>query len=295
MPTSGWLVLNKPLTLSSTFLLNRLKKYFPKKHKIGHAGTLDPLASGVLPVAVGEATKLIPYCQNATKTYRFEVTWGTQTTTDDLEGSPVHQSSYRPSQEEVLNCLPNLIGCIEQIPPLYSAIKLNGKRAYALAREGQTPDMPSRLIEVHSLALLSHSESTSLFEVTCGKGTYVRSLARDLGLRLSCYGYVSSLQRTRVGSFTLEAALDGNKLLETSKEIDIQSQLLPLGCVLDDIPETLVTEDQEKRLKNGQALFLPQINDIKSDVIACKRADMTLVAIGYLKEGQLHPKRVFNL
>ncbi len=291
---SGWLCLNKPLGIPSTKLLNRLKKYFPKT-KIGHAGTLDPLASGVLPVAIGEATKVIPYAQDKTKTYFFEVTWGAQTGTDDLEGDIIKESANRPSLEAISNLLPSFTGTIQQRPPSYSALKINGKRAYDLARSGQEVSLTPRSIDIEAFTFLEHTGKTTSFEVTCGKGTYIRSLARDLGIQLGCYGHVSILKRLKVGPFSLENSFDGKNLLENTGHPDIESQLMPLGCVLDDIPDIMLSKGQEALIRTGQCLPLERQDPSLKGLVVCKTSDGTVCAMADVRDEFVHPKRVFNL
>jgi tRNA pseudouridine55 synthase len=291
---SGWICLDKPYGYPSTRILNRIKSHFPKT-KIGHAGTLDPLASGVLPVAIGEATKLISYAQNALKTYLFQVSWGQQTTTDDCEGEVVNQSLERPSQEDIKKVLPSFIGNIEQTPPTYSALKIRGKRAYDLARLGHTVSLSPRSIFIKELTLAEHTTNTTTFIATCGKGTYIRSLARDFGIQLGCYGHITLLKRLQVGPFSIQNSFDGKKLLETTQHPDIERQLMPLGCVLDDIPDIMVSKSQETLLRHGQPLPITHNYMQLKGVIACKRSDNTVFAMAEVENGLIHPKRVLNI
>ena len=193
----GWVVLDKPSGMNSTHAVSRLKRIFNAK-KAGHAGTLDPLATGILPIAFGEATKTVPFVQDGEKAYRFTVRWGTETDTDDADGRIAAQSDLRPAAAEILALLPGFIGTILQLPPSYSAIKINGERAYDLARDGEAPVLTPRPVTIHALDLLSAGPDEAVFEARCGKGTYVRAIARDLGRSLGCYGHVSALRRTRV-------------------------------------------------------------------------------------------------
>jgi len=197
----GWVVLDKPSGMNSTHAVSRLKRIFNAK-KAGHAGTLDPLATGILPIAFGEATKTVPFVQDGEKAYRFTVRWGTETDTDDADGRIAAQSDLRPAAAEILALLPGFIGTIPQLPPSYSAIKINGERAYDLARDGEAPVLSPRPVTIHALDLLSSEPDEAVFEARCGKGTYVRAIARDLGRSLGCYGHVSALRRTRVGPST---------------------------------------------------------------------------------------------
>ena len=197
----GWLILDKDVGQTSTAAVAALKRLFRAK-KVGHAGTLDPLASGVLPIAFGEATKTVSYVMDGQKAYRFKVRWGVETDTDDSEGRPVSEAAARPSPEAVRAVLPHFTGKIEQTPPRYSALKIEGERAYNLAREGEDVSLAARPVEVHRLTLTEIPDADhSIFETECGKGTYVRALARDMGRALGCLGHVCALRRTRVGSF----------------------------------------------------------------------------------------------
>ena len=205
-PISGWVVLDKPVGMGSTEAVSKIKWLF-QAEKAGHAGTLDPLASGMLPIALGEATKTVPYVQDGAKIYRFTVAWGQERSTDDLEGPVTKSSDRRPAEADVLALMPKYTGIIMQTPPQFSAIKISGERAYDLAREGETVDIPAREVEIGRLDLIEHDADRTIFEVECGKGTYVRSLARDLGRALGTYGHVAALRRTRVGAFGEDAAV----------------------------------------------------------------------------------------
>jgi tRNA pseudouridine55 synthase len=200
-PVSGWLVLDKPVGMGSTEAVSKIKWLF-NAEKAGHAGTLDPLASGMLPIALGEATKTVPYVMDGAKVYRFTVSWGEERSTDDLEGPVTKTSDKRPSEEEIRAVMPNYTGIIMQTPPQFSAIKIAGERAYDLAREGATVDIPAREVEIGRLEIIENSADRTVFEIDCGKGTYVRSLARDMGRDLGCFGHISELRRTEVDPFT---------------------------------------------------------------------------------------------
>src|SRR5271157_29641 len=202
----GWINLDKPVGVSSTQAVGRLKFLFNAK-KAGHAGTLDPLASGVLPVAFGEATKTVPIVQEGAKAYRFRVRWGEESATDDAEGAIVARSDNRPAPAEIEALLPRFVGLVQQTPPTYSAIKIDGARAYDLARVGESFEIASRTITVYRLALISTEVESAVLEAECGKGAYVRAIARDLGRALGCYGHVVELRRTRVGPFVADAAV----------------------------------------------------------------------------------------
>jgi len=289
-PIHGWLVLDKPLGLSSNQALGKARRLF-NAAKAGHGGTLDPLASGVLPVAFGEATKLVSYAMDGSKTYAFDITWGAQTSTDDAEGETVAESDLRPTADAIEQVLPQFTGTIEQTPPAYSAIKVDGERAYKLARAGEEVDLPSRDVEIYGLRLTGSSDDTASLEVDCGKGTYVRSLARDIALALGTVGHVSALRRTRVGPFTEKDAFSLDKLELLSHSAPLENAILPLETPLDDIPEVAVMDSEAKRLRTGQAIHLPQLGE---GVVLITTAGKP-VALGWLEEGELRPKRVFNL
>ena len=289
-PVHGWLVLDKPLGLSSNQALGRAR-FLLQAAKAGHAGTLDPLATGILPLAFGEATKLVSYAMDGTKTYQFTVCWGESRTTDDDEGEVVERSDVRPDAAAIEAVLPVFTGAIMQKPPAFSAIKVNGKRAYDLARAGDAPDLPAREIHIDRLALLEAGTETSRFEIDCGKGTYIRSLARDMAEALGSRGYVSELRRTRVGPFTEDDAFSLDKLEEISHKALPEKALLPLEAPLDDIPEVAVMDSEAHRLRLGQAIRIPQ--QLAGEVFIT--ASDGPVGLGWLEEGVLRPKRVFNL
>ncbi|MBN8983755.1 MAG: tRNA pseudouridine(55) synthase TruB, partial [Rhizobiales bacterium] len=242
----GWIVLDKPIGMTSTQAVAVIKRLFNAK-RAGHAGTLDPLASGGLPIALGEATKTVPFVMDGRKRYRFTVTWGEERDTDDTEGRVTHTSDARPTSDAIQALLPRFTGVIEQIPPQYSAIKVQGERAYDLARDGEVVDLKPRPVEIHELTLVEQPDSShSVFEAECGKGTYVRALARDIGRLLGCYGHISALRRTLVGPFDeadmiplaeLEALCDR----AASGEGSLADALLPVETALDDIPALAVT------------------------------------------------------
>ena len=249
---SGWLVIDKPVGLTSAQVVGRLKRlYHPAK--IGHTGTLDPLATGVLPIAFGKATKLIPYVMDGKKEYEFTVRFGVQTTTDDLEGEIISKSTYIPTVQEIRAILPKFLGKIRQIPPAYSALKVGGKRAYMLAREGKEVTLEPREIQIYELKLLKKAGHEATFSVRCSKGTYVRSLGRDLALALGSCGTISSLRRTVCGHFSAEEeiSLDFIEKLEYNAKVLL---LKPIATVLDDILVLAVSEEEARRLCQGQAL-----------------------------------------
>jgi len=267
----GWLNIDKPYGMSSAQAVTAVKKILHPK-KIGHAGTLDPLATGVLPLALGEATKTVHYVMNATKHYRFTITFGTQTDTDDLEGEVINTSDIIPNESDIKTAISTFLGEIEQTPPAFSAIKIDGKRAYEIARSGKDVKMKSRKVTIESLTLLSiKNKHQATFNVTCSKGTYVRSLARDIALALGSVGHVSMLRRTGVGKVLEKNIILLEKLEELvhnmppSGELTdyllINNVILPPDIVLDDIPAVRINEDMGTRLRRGQALLASEVGD----------------------------------
>lgn len=290
--THGWIIIDKPLNKSSAQVVARVR-WLLGKPKIGHAGTLDPLATGILPLAINGATKTIPYVMDADKEYVFEVTWGTQTTTDDGEGEPLFTSPHRPTGDEIAAILPPFQGDISQKPPSFSAIKIGGQRAYHRARSGEDVIMSARIVTIHSLVLESHEGDTSTFRVHCGKGTYVRSLARDMGVLLGCYGYVSALRRTRVGKFHEGHAI----LLDNLEEMghNIKSCLLPIRDALDDIPGIGVGEQGAFLLRRGQVVpHTPESKNQEPGTVVLCLNDTHAVALGKCQRDGIYPFRVFN-
>lgn len=291
---NGWIVIDKPYEMGSTTVVNRLK-WLLHPSKIGHAGTLDPLATGVLPIALGQATKTIPYVMDGKKVYQFEVSWGKETSTDDLEGDVLFQSEKRPLQEEIENILSDFTGEISQVPPLYSAIKINGERAYDLARKGVDVELKPRLVTIHQLKILSHEKDKTLFEVTCSKGTYVRSLGHDMGRKLGCYGYITLLRRTKCGPFSLNHSI----LLEKFEKEEYNTTNLPLISVLtalDDILVLAVDIETAIMLRQGKAVKAQTVCKNKvfqmGQVIALAM-DQQPVALVKYEKGLLKPFRVF--
>jgi len=290
----GWVVLDKPIGPSSTQALGKVRWLF-QAAKGGHGGTLDPLASGVLPIALGEATKLIPFAMDGTKQYEFAVCWGSATATDDLEGSVVATSPIRPAESAIRAALPRFEGEIEQLPPAFSAIKIDGKRAYELARAGEEVVLQPRKVLIHNLEYLESPDAdTARFRVTCGKGTYVRSLARDLAVALGTVGHVTELRRTRVGKFTLESAISLESLEGFGHSPARFGALAPVETALDDIPVLAVTEEEASALKQGRALRDPRIDRVPAEPIAAFQ-EGRLVALVASDGETLRPVRVFNL
>jgi tRNA pseudouridine55 synthase len=254
----GWIILDKPAGIGSTQAVGAVKRAlragdYPKR-RVGHGGTLDPLASGVLPIAIGEATKLAGRMLDADKVYRFAVTFGTETDTLDAEGAVVATSPVRPSAEAVAAVLPRFTGPIVQVPPAYSALKIDGRRAYARARAGETIEPAARKVTIHRLDLAAHDGDTAVFEANVSKGTYIRSLARDIARALGSAGHVTLLRRTRAGPFTLDRAISLDKLAELGESRALDEALLPLVAGLDDIPALAITTDQAGRLQQGRKL-----------------------------------------
>lgn len=290
----GWVVLDKPIGPSSTQALGKVRWIF-EAAKGGHGGTLDPLASGVLPIALGEATKLIPFAMDGTKQYEFAVRWGAATATDDLEGSVVATSPIRPAESAIRAALPAFEGEIEQLPPAFSAIKIDGKRAYELARAGEEVVLQPRKVLIHKLEYLESPDAdTARFRVTCGKGTYVRSLARDLAGALGTVGHVIELRRTRVGKFTLESAISLARLEGFGHSPARFGALAPVETALDDIPVLAVTAEEAAALKQGRALRDPRIDRVPAEPIAAFQ-EGRLVALVASDGTEIRPVRVFNL
>ncbi len=304
----GWINLCKPLEMGSTSAVNIVRRSF-NAQKAGHAGTLDPLATGVLPIALGEGTKTIPYIQDSHKTYEFTVQWGAQTNTDDLEGDVIAQSDIAPSEQDIVAHLSKYIGVITQTPPQFSAIRINGERAYDIARDGETVDMPSRQVEIDNLELIKHDHDLrqSQFRMECGKGTYVRSIARDLGLDLSCYGHVIVLTRTKVGCFSIEDTISLDILNEMDDNTAIDGLLLPVETALDDIPALSLNQQEASRLKNGQTLTFVSRPDaerltsvginlaVEDERPALALHDDVPLGIVMVKGVTIKPSRLFNL
>jgi tRNA pseudouridine55 synthase len=297
---SGWLILDKPVDFGSTEAVSKIKWLF-NAQKAGHAGTLDPLASGMLPIALGDATKTVPYVMDGRKIYEFTVSWGEERSTDDLEGEVTASSDMRPSEQAIRDLLPNYTGTIQQIPPQFSAIKIAGERAYDLAREGETVEIPSREVEVFRLTLLGVTADEAHFEVECGKGTYVRSLARDFGRDLGCYGHISDLRRTFVAPFAEDKMVPLADLVALEKIEDRDERLAALDAFLIDTAEALsslphlpVTEEQAHRIKMGNPIILRGREAPVEEPEAYATVRGRLIAIGEIGQGEFRPKRVFG-
>lgn len=295
-PVHGWVILNKPAGKSSTFASSFVKRKLKCK-KAGHAGTLDPFASGVLPIALGEATKTIPYLMADCKSYNFTVVWGESRTTDDITGEISATGGIIPNENNILEILPKFTGTILQKPPVYSAIKIAGKRLYKRARSGEnisSDDIPTKTVHIDSLKLLIHDakDNKSKFSVDCQSGMYVRSLARDIAEKLGTFAYVSELCRTRVGKFTIEDTILLEKLDEIPHNSSVCDFVLPVRSVLDDIPAVPISEQDESLIRNGMTITVA--NNTNTSRVALYHRDK-LVAIADNINGCLKPIRVFNI
>jgi tRNA pseudouridine55 synthase len=292
---NGWIILDKPLGLTSAQGVAAIKRLwrqagFPKP-KIGHGGTLDPLATGVLPIALGEATKLTGRMLNGDKAYDFTVRFGVATETDDAEGGVVATSDVRPARAAIEAVLPRFTGLIEQRPPAYSALKVDGERAYARARAGEVVVLPPRAVTIHALRLVETDGETATFSVSCSKGTYVRSLARDIAEALGTVGHVVMLRRTKAGPFGLEGAISLDKLGELAMEQRLIAALLPLTAGLDDIPALAVNPGEAARLKSGQTLA----GRPEPDGLVVAMLGEVPVALARVEAGTVCVERGFNL
>jgi tRNA pseudouridine55 synthase len=299
---NGWVCFDKPYEMGSTEAVSKLRRLF-NAQKAGHAGTLDPLASGILPIALGEATKTVPFLMDAEKVYRFTIHWGVSTDSIDREGEIVGRSDVRPSVEAVKAALPSFVGDIDQTPPRFSAIKVDGQRAYDLARDGAEFELASRRVTIHEAAVTA-APDTDHIEITMrtGKGVYVRSLARDLALILGAEGHVSALRRERVGPFSVDNAVTLDILADLVHRDAASEGLLPVATALDDIPELAVTDQDAFSLRQGRPIVLlpRQVETLKGQLSGDARTvsvflGQTLVALGQLRAGRLEPDRVFNL
>lgn len=298
-PVHGWVILDKPLNMTSTQAVGAVRRAF-NAQKAGHAGTLDPLATGLLPIALGEATKTVPFAVDGEKAYRFTVRWGAETTTDDTEGPVTKASDKRPSRDEIEAILPGFRGEIMQVPPAFSAIKVDGARAYDLARDGENVVLEPRPVAIRRLDLVEQPDAdTSVFEAECGKGTYVRSLARDMGRVLGCYGHVIALRRTRVGPFEEARSVTLAAIDEAAKLDDggaaVMKLLAPVETALEDLPELIVGPSDAASLVRGQAVLIRGRDAPIMSGPAFVTSKGRLIALGELDKGSLHPTRVFNL
>jgi tRNA pseudouridine55 synthase len=292
-PVSGWIVLDKPYDMTSTQAVGKVR-WLLSAAKAGHAGTLDPLATGILPIALGEATKAVPQVQNGTKIYRFGIGWGRSTTTDDREGEVVATSEVRPDEAALLAVLPRFTGTIMQRPPAFSAIKVDGERAYDLARAGETVELAERPVEIDAIALVSHGETETVLEVTCGKGTYVRSLARDIALALGTVGHVTHLHRAAVGPFS-DANAISIEALEAVEGEARDALIAPVALGFADLPEIRLDAGQAGSVGHGNAILLTGAGAPVAMDDCWASFKGKVLATGSVEYGQFKPRRVFSL
>lgn len=301
-PVHGWIAFDKPADMTSTQALNRVRHLY-NAAKAGHGGTLDPIATGMLPIAFGEATKTMTYTVDQTKVYRITVAWGTETDTDDREGAVTARSDHRPTREAVEAVLPRFVGTITQIPPVYSALKIDGQRSYDLAREGKTVEPKPRQVSIHSIDLDDADTRTATLTVKCGKGTYMRALARDIARKLGACAHIRDIRRLTVGAFTLDVAVTLDQLEASAERGTLDDHLLPVQTPLDDIPAVAVTEQEAQRLRNGQPVPLLKRSDLQrlrtlensDDGIVLALLGQTPVALATYGAAQIQPVRLLNL
>ena len=296
--SSGWIFVNKPKNVSSFDVIRQLKKIFSIK-RIGHAGTLDPLATGILPIAFGSATKTIPYLVSSKKEYRFSISWGIRTTTHDMEGEVIDESNFLPSKEDILDAVSDFKGEFYQRPPKYSAVKINGQRAYKLARSGIDFNIKEKKVKLYELIIKDHKKNKTEFLAKVGKGFYIRSLARDLCEKLRTSGVIDSLERTELGQFSLENAFSLEtieKLVHSAPAGMVGGNLLvPLSEVLDDIPALLISDKEAKRFQQGQSFSnndLLKYSKLGREVLLLK--DNRPIGLATVVENSFKPKKVFS-
>jgi tRNA pseudouridine55 synthase len=297
-PLNGWVIIDKDQGATSTWVVGAVKR-LTHAQKAGHGGTLDPLATGILPVALGEATKTVPYIMDSCKSYRFTIRFGEARDTDDAEGALIATSAERPSEAELVAALPKFIGSIQQVPPCFAAVKIQGERAYDMARRGETVELKPRVVRIDRLHLIDRPDpDTAIFEMSCGKGAYVRALARDLGRHLGCLAHVIQLRRTAVGPFGLDRAVTLAGLEQPCLEDSLHQIIIPVATALAGIPALAVTEPQAHRLKAGQPIMVsPQliVGDCGEGATIKVLQAGALVALGRLEGAELAPLRIFNL
>ena len=302
---SGWIAIDKPQGMGSTSVVNRIKRLFDA-NKVGHGGTLDPMATGVLPIALGEATKTMPYALDANKAYEFEVHWGVETDSLDADGVVTRRVDHQPSKAEILAIIPQFIGSIDQVPPKVSALKVDGHRAYDLAREGKDFELATRATQVYDLELLSHSDDRSQFAVSAAKGFYVRALARDLAYALGTVGHLTALRRVRSGPFVVEDCVTLEFLEDLAHMSPRDAVLMPLDRVLVDIPALDLGIEAAQQLRNGQsvAVFRKSLLDnilsttgdtLGEQPVVLVKAGNKPVGMGQFEKGRIKPVRLFNL
>jgi tRNA pseudouridine55 synthase len=305
-PVHGWVIIDKPQGMTSTQVVGAVRRVFDAK-KAGHAGTLDPMATGVLAIALGEATKTVPYAMDAEKTYRFTACWGEGRDSDDADGAVTGTAAKRPSRAEIEAAIPRFVGEITQVPPVYSAIKVDGERAYDLAREGEAVELAPRQVQIHEAHLLEMPDPDhAIFEMRCGKGAYVRAWVRDLALSLGTLGHVCQLRRTRIGGFSIESAIALDKLQAFMHIPAAFEHLRPVSTALDGIPALAVTDQDAVRLRSGNPILiranvfakitegLPPGDDLQGLTVFLSTGEGEPVALAEVAQGELRPFRVFN-
>ena len=293
----GWLIIDKPSGMTSTHVVNRVKR-LTDAMKAGHGGTLDPLATGVLPLALGEATKTVMYVMDAPKRYRFTIRLGSATTTDDSEGTVTRSSDRRPTDAAIIEALTVFEGHVMQRPPDFAAVKVAGERAYDLARRGEVVDLPPREVHFMEISLVERPDADhAVLEARCGKGAYIRALARDLGEALGCFAHVTALRRLEVGAFTADAAIDLDTLVQIVQDDSLPQALVPVSTALADIPALAVTEPQAARLRSGHPIQIATrliVGEAMDGGTIQAVREGEVVALGRLADGELSPLRVFN-
>jgi tRNA pseudouridine55 synthase len=297
----GWVVVDKPSGPTSTQAVGIVRRVFDAR-KVGHGGTLDPMASGLLPIALGEATKTVSFVMDGEKTYRFTARWGQATETDDTEGAVIAEREHRPEEADIRAILPRFTGELEQVPPAYSAIKVGGQRAYDLARARSEFELEARRVTISHLELIERPDRDhASFEARCGKGAYMRALARDLGAALGTCAHIVALRRTQVGPFTMADAISLESLESLGHSAAAFEHLLPVRAALDDIPALSLTDIEANRLRCGQAVSLlaranrERIRDLTKGAIVCAMSADTPVALARYEAGEIRPVRVLNL
>ncbi|WP_460273137.1 tRNA pseudouridine(55) synthase TruB [Celeribacter sp. ULVN23_4] len=291
----GWLIVDKPAGMTSTSVVNKVRWAFDAQ-KAGHAGTLDPDATGVLAVALGEATKTVPFITEALKCYRFSVRFGQATNTDDAEGEVIKESDARPTDDQILDALPQFEGDIMQVPPKFSAVKIDGERAYKLARDDEDFEIAARPLYVEELKFIERVDADhALFEMTCGKGGYVRAIARDLGEALGCHGHVEWLRREWSGPWDAEEGISITEIDEMAKTEALDAYLRPIEEGLADLDEVMCTPEGATRLRNGNPGMVYPADGVEYGDEVWASFEGKPVAVGRYKSGELHPSRVFNL
>jgi tRNA pseudouridine55 synthase len=303
-PIHGWVILDKPLGMGSTQAVAKVRHLFDAK-KAGHAGTLDPMATGILAIALGEATKTVPYAMDSDKVYRFTATWGESRDSDDAEGAVTGTSAARPTAAQIEAMLPRFTGTLIQVPPAYSAVKVGGERAYDLAREGETVVLEPRPVEVFEARLLNAVQDSAEFEILCGKGTYVRSWVRDIAFALGTLGHVSALRRTRLGGWEEKDAVALDTMTPFMHSPAAFAYLKPLSTALDGIPALAVSGPDTVRLRSGNPILIRATlfakmkdgfdgDELSGQTVFLHEEDGTPVALAEIAEGELRPFRVFN-